>query len=93
MESKTLQCPYCKKPLEVEIAKTESNRMTLLEKVKHALTKSLNSVDITETNGIVVVTPRGFLGREVWQQINETLKQFNPEWVSEGKESRWIIKQ
>lgn len=93
MEEKTLQCPYCKKPLEVEIAKTEPERMTLLEQIKHALTKSLNSVDITETNGIVVVTPRGFLGREVWQQINENMKQFNPEWVSEGKESRWIVKQ
>jgi hypothetical protein len=93
MEEK-INCPYCGKPLEIAIAKTKSltDTRTLIDQVKRVLGKTLNNVDVAEENETVIITPKGFLGRELWQQINDALKQFEPEWVSAGKESRWVIK-
>jgi hypothetical protein len=93
MEEKTLNCPYCGKPLEIAIAKTRSltDTRTLIDQLKRILGKTLNNLDVVEENEAVIITPKGFLGRELWQQINDALKPFGPEWISAKKESRWVI--
>jgi len=92
---KRLLCPHCGKPIEVVIAKTKSTpeaKIPLIDQIKGALGERMENVDVAEKNGTVTVTPKGFLGRDLWQRINDALKEFEPEWVSAGKESKWVVK-
>jgi len=65
---------------------------SLIAEVKKAIDDWIEDVDITEENGSVIVMPKGFLGKDVWYEINGALKPFDAEWVSAGKESKWAIK-
>ena len=88
--SLTLSCPSCGQPISLQVSKVAEQ--SLLDKVKDTVDDWIEDVDITEENDAVVVVPRGFLGKEVWYEINDALKSFDAEWVSAGKESRWVIK-
>jgi len=86
-----LRCPNCGEAIEIRISK--SNRKSAsIEEVKDVLQEWIDRVDITESEDSIVVTPNSYLGKGLWYEINEALKTFDAEWVSAGKESRWIIK-
>jgi len=90
----SLECPHCGNPIAIQVIKLESRteQTVTIDTVKSAINKWADCVDMIEQNNTVVVTPKGYLGKEVWQQINDALKPFNPEWISAKKESRWMIK-
>lgn len=95
-KSSIIQCPHCSKPITLQVTKTESKktkRVPLIEMVQSTTKKWSNDVDVIEEEKGVVVIPKGYLGKDVWFQINESLKPFDPEWVSAGKESRWVIRE
>jgi len=87
--SSTLRCPSCGQPIILQASKAEQ---TLLDKIKNAINNWIEDVEITEENGSLVIVPKGYLGKGLWYEINEALKTFDAEWVSAGRESRWIIK-
>ena len=87
----TMECPSCGAPISLQISKVKKQSSVIAE-VKKTIDDWIEDVDITEENGSVIVIPKGFLGKDVWYEINDALKSFDPEWVSAGKESRWIIK-
>lgn len=77
--------------MELQISKVKKQPASI-EDVKEVLDDWIKDIDITEENGSLVVMPKGFLGKEIWYKINNALKPFDTEWVSAGKESRWVIK-
>ena len=87
--SLTLSCPNCGESISLRVLKVEEQSVG--DKVKDTIDDWIEDVDITEENGSVVVMPKGFLGKETWFEINEALKPLDAEWVSAGKESRWVI--
>lgn len=48
-------------------------------------------VDIRLQEGVIVVTPKRFLG-ELWGPVNDVMREVGGVWVREGKESRWEIR-
>lgn len=89
--SLTLSCPNCGEPISLQVVKP-IEQSSLIDKVKDTIDDWIEDIDITEENGSVVVMPKGFLGKETWYEINEALKPLDAEWVSAGKESRWVIR-
>ena len=87
----TMECPSCGAPISLQFSKGKEESSIVTE-VKKTIDNWIEDVDITEENGSVIVMPKGFLGKDVWYEMNDTLKSFDPEWVSAGKESKWIIK-
>lgn len=91
---KRLVCPHCDKPLyiNVTLGNAAKKDVPLIDAIKGVISKWVENVDIVQKNGTVVVTPKGYLGTEMWHLINSSLSQFETEWVSSGKESHWVIK-
>lgn len=88
-KSLTLSCPNCGEPISLQVSKVAEQSM--IDEVKDTVDDWIEDVDITEKNGSVIVTPKGFLGKDIWYEINEALRPLDAEWVSAGKESRWVI--
>ena len=92
-----IECPHCGKPIDLQATKVEPETVEksapLIDMVKSTTRKWSKEVDVVEQNGMVIVTPKAYLGKDLWQQINDSLKPFEPEWVSAGKESRWVIRE
>ncbi len=89
-----MECPHCNKPIILNATKTElrkSEKVPLIEMVQSAAKKWKDDIDILKDGSDVVVIPNAYLG-DTWHKLSDALKSFNPEWVSEGKESRWVIK-
>lgn len=87
----TLTCPNCGGAIELQIRKVMRQNASI-EDVKNRLEEWIEQVDVTESDDSILVTPKGYLGKELWYQINNALRQLYAEWVSAGKESRWVIK-
>lgn len=90
-KSLTLRCPNCGEPISLQVLKV-TEESSLINEVKRTIDDWIEDVDITEENGSVIVMPKGFLGGDIWHEINDALKPFDVEWVSAGKESRWVIR-
>lgn len=88
----TLSCPNCGEPIALQISKVAKQPASGQE-VKRVLDEWIDDVDMTEEDGSIVVTPKGYLGKEIWHQINNALKTFDTEWESAGKESRWVVQK
>jgi hypothetical protein len=83
-----VKCPYCGK--RIGLTKLETKRTA--EQVKVAISNWSEDLDVVKEEDFIAVIPKNYLGTEVWQEINNALKPFNPEWISAKKESRWVIK-
>jgi hypothetical protein len=92
-----IECPHCGNTIALQVTKVESKivekSVPLIDMVKSTTRKWSKEIDVIDQNEVVIVKPKGYLGKDVWQQINDSLKPFEPEWVSEGKESRWAIQR
>lgn len=86
-----LRCPNCGEAISLQVSKV-TEQSSLIDKVKSTIDDWIEDLDITEENGSVIVMPKGFLGKDIWYEINDALKSFDAEWISAGKESRWVIK-
>lgn len=89
--SLTLKCPNCSEAIELQISKVKKQPASI-EDVKEVLGEWLDDLDITEEDECIVVMPKAYLGKELWYKINDALKPFDVEYVSAGKESRWVTK-
>lgn len=90
-----VECPYCGKSIKIVIQRAEERKakQVTLKEVKTRLKGWNEGLTINEDKGKIGIKPKNYLGRKVWRAINDALKPFNPEWVSEGKESMWIIRK
>jgi len=86
-----LRCPYCGKPIQVSLARVKENKS--MEGIKAKLKPWLEGLKISEDENAITIVPKNYLGRKVWQSINDALKPFRPEWVSAGKQSKWVIRK
>jgi hypothetical protein len=94
-------CPNCNtdwtfKP--VENMETETNRDTrnsidLAMKISDTLGSDNKNVTIQDHTEKVSVQPRGYLGKQVFREISQKLQRFNPNYISEGRNSRWEIRK
>jgi hypothetical protein len=91
-EALTLRCPNCGEPISLQISKV-IEQCSLIDEVKKTIDDWIEDVDITEEKGSVIVMPKGFLGKDIWYEINDALNSLDAEWVSAGKESRWIVRE
>jgi len=89
----TFNCPYCGKPIGICTVTYTSKTQSLIDQVRNTIKEWREQLEIIQNEQTITVTPRGYLGKETWYQINEVLKSFDAEWVSAGKESRWIIRK
>jgi hypothetical protein len=60
--------------------------------VEEAIKEWIDQVEITESDDCISIMPKEFLGKQ-WYQVNNALEKFGAEWISAGKESKWIIKK
>lgn len=86
-----LSCPNCGEPINLQVLKV-TEQSSLIDRVKDIIEDWIEDVDITEENGSVIVTPKSFLGKDVWYEINDALSSLDAEYLSAGKESRWIVR-
>lgn len=54
------------------------------------LGKRAQFVDILNEKDCMKVKPKGWMDKEVWKQINDTLRVHQFAWLSNGKDSCWI---
>jgi DNA-directed RNA polymerase subunit RPC12/RpoP len=87
-----IECPHCGNQILFNVIKPELKEKVSIDAIKVAIDKWADCVDVVEHDNTIVITPKAYLGRDVWQEINDALKPFNPEWISAKKESRWVIK-
>jgi hypothetical protein len=90
-DSLMLKCPSCGEAIELQIRKA-MKKPASIEDVKDALKELIEQVNLTESDDSILVTPKGYLGKDLWYQINDALKPFDTQWVSAGKQSKWVIK-
>jgi uncharacterized Zn finger protein len=88
--SLTVKCPNCGEIIELAVIKVPKLSASI-EGVEEAIKEWIDQVDVTRSDDSIVITPKEFLGKKLWYQINNALEKFGAEWVSAGKESRWII--
>ena len=55
------------------------------------LGKRIHHVVITNEKDSVKVIPKGWLDKQVWKEINDLLRLHQFAWLSNGKDSRWLI--
>jgi hypothetical protein len=87
-----VKCPNCSETIELTIRGVLKTLSSTVD-VKEAMEEFVDHVDITESDDSIVITPRGFLEKKLWYQINNSLEKLGAEWVSAGKESRWVIRK
>ncbi len=75
--------------IEVTVRPTKRSR---LEEVQSALSEFKDYLNITEDEEGVVVKPTTFLGKELFAQIATKVKALGGEYISAGKESRFLIR-
>ena len=51
----------------------------------------LTLIDIEESNEIITIRPKKFLG-DLWGPINEAIRNLGGGWIREGRDSRWEIR-
>ncbi len=54
------------------------------------LGKRTNKVTIVNEGDSIQVSPRGWIDKSVWREINDILKLHEFSWLSQGKDSCWI---
>jgi len=90
-----IECPHCGNQIAIQVIqpKSEAKESVSLNAVKSSINKWADCVDVVEHNDAILITPKGYLGKDIWQEINDALKPFNAEWISAKKESRWVIQE
>jgi len=93
-----IECPHCGNQIAIQVIKpepkveTKTETTVTINDISLALNEWADCIDIVEQDNAIVITPKGYLGKDVWAEINNSLKPFNAEWISAKKESRWMIK-
>jgi len=63
-----------------------------VQRVKSLLDPAwIPKLEIRQEADKVTVKPTTWLGKDLWRQINEALKQVGFNWISAEKESRWQL--
>jgi hypothetical protein len=88
----TLSCRNCGEPIGLRISKVAKQHASIQD-VNNALAEWIDQVDVSESDGSIMIRPKGYLGKELWFEMNNALKSLGAEWVSAGKESKWIIRK
>ena len=89
-----IECPHCGNQIAIQVTKPEAKAepTVTINDIRSALNEWVDCIDIVEQDSGIVITPKGYLGKDVWQEINDALKPFNAEWISAKKESRWMVR-
>jgi uncharacterized Zn finger protein len=90
-ESFTVKCPSCGESIELTIRKVSTKLSVAI--VEEAIKEWVDQVEIIESDDCISVVPKEFLGKQLWYQVNNALEKLGAEWISAGKESKWIIKK
>ena len=61
------------------------------DSVRSRLSEYLEELDVSEEPEGIVVKPKGFLGRDKFASIAAIIEEFGGEYISAGKESRFLI--
>ena len=75
---------------EIEITVRPKVKATV-EAVRRELEEHLDILEITSTDEGIVVKPKGFLGKEKFADIAAKMRSLGGEYISAGKESRFVI--
>ena len=86
-----LECPYCRNPIQVRFVRVD--KKLSIDEIKKTLGQQVERLEITEDEDAIKIMPKNYLGKEVWQSVNDALKPFKPEWMLAGKQSKWVIKR
>ena len=63
-----------------------------LEDIKKAFPNELLSkIEITESEGMIIIKPKGFLGSKLFASLAEVCKQLGAEYISAGRDSHFRI--
>ena len=54
------------------------------------LGKRINKVTIVNEGDSIKVTPRGWIDKQIWREINDILRLHKFAWLSNGKDSCWL---
>ena len=101
-----VNCPHCGSKIGIFLAveegevaeeRVEAPREALSaeERVRRFLQEEgvdMSLIKIEEEETQIVISPMGYIG-DPWGEINDKIRQMGGEWISAGRESRWIIKK
>ena len=54
------------------------------------LGKRIKKVTIVNEGDSIKVSPRGWIDKQIWREINDILKLHKFAWLSNGKDSCWL---
>ena len=54
------------------------------------LGKRINKVSIVNEGDSIRVSPRGWIDKHIWREINDILRLHKFAWLSNGKDSCWL---
>ena len=54
------------------------------------LGKRIKKVTIVNEGDSIKVTPRDWIDKQIWREINDILKLYEFSWLSSGKDSCWL---
>ena len=76
---------------QIEITVRPAVKATV-EAVRRELAEHLDDLEITSSEEGIFVKPKGFLGKEKFADIAAKVRSLGGEYISAGKESRFVIK-
>jgi hypothetical protein len=80
---------------EESISKKPIKSFTSLDELEYILQEYVPNFDelltITESPESFKVNRAKYLETDLWQQINDKIQEFGGKWVSDGKDSHWIV--
>lgn len=68
----------------------ECKRNLLKNLLENLLGKEIEKVTIINEGDSIKVTPKGWIDKAIWREINDILKLHEFGWLSSGKDSCWL---
>ena len=68
----------------------ECKRNLLKNLLENLLEKKIKKVTIINEGDSIKVTPKGWIDKQIWREINDILRLHKFSWLSNGKDSCWL---
>lgn len=96
-----ITCPDCGSKIGIVISVGKTQPVTVTHEEEYQAPQDIRSrleeagldlglVDFEESETIVTITPKRFLGDQ-WGSVNDVIKQVGGNWIRDGRNSRWEI--
>ena len=82
---------YAPGSVESKSVMVEAPRVSVSDVIGELSKDLLEQVDVADAGDRIIVSPKQFLGSDVFAKISRIVEGFGGQYVSDGKSSRWVI--